>query len=445
MENEKENELPNGWVSDFLENMIRPRGEKALPSDYPQLKFVGMDHVESKTTKIIGYVAASEMKSSAARFYTGDVLYGRLRPYLNKVALVNFDGLASAEFIVFPDSNVLSNSYLKHRLNAADFVRFAAHINEGDRPRVSFEQIGKFVILLPPLAEQQRIVAKIEELFSELDKGVENLRAAQEQLKVYRQAVLQWAFEGKLTNIGGYGNTTVRLEELCYFITKGTTPSKEQLFQEAGEIPFIKVYNLTFDGRLDFSIIPTFVSKATHEVLLSRSKVLPGDVLMNIVGPPLGKVSIVPQSFPEWNINQAIARFRCKEKLNNKFLAHYLMSDLSIENMKKKAKATAGQFNLTLEICRDIEIPLPSIPEQQQIVAEIESRLSVCDKLEETITQSLLQAEALRQSILKKAFAGKLVPQDPTDEPAEKLLARIRAERAAAEPVKKKPKGRTAK
>ena len=75
--------------------------------------------------------------------------------------------------------------------------------------------------------------------------------------------------------------------------------------------------------------------------------------------------------------------------------------------------------------------PYCSLPEQQQIVAEIESRLSVCDKLEETISQSLLQAEALRQSILKQAFAGKLVPQDPSDEPADKLLARIRAERAA--------------
>ena len=101
--------------------------------------------------------------------------------------------------------------------------------------------------------------------------------------------------------------------------------------------------------------------------------------------------------------------------------------------------------NLNEKIVKAVSVPVIPIPEQQQIVAEIESRLSVCDKLEETITQSLLQAEALRQSILKKAFAGKLVPQDPSDEPAEKLLARIRAERAATTPVKKPSKGRTAK
>ena len=121
------------------------------------------------------------------------------------------------------------------------------------------------------------------------------------------------------------------------------------------------------------------------------------------------------------------------------------MSSTTVEKIKSKSKATAGQYNLTLEICRDIELLLPSLSEQHQVVAEIESRLSVCDKLEESIAQSLLQAEALRQSILKQAFAGKLVPQDPSDEPAEKLLARIRAERAAATPVKKPSKGRTAK
>ena len=94
---------------------------------------------------------------------------------------------------------------------------------------------------------------------------------------------------------------------------------------------------------------------------------------------------------------------------------------------------------------REIELLVPPVSDQYAIMQEIESRLSVCDKLEETIEQSLLQAEALRQSILKQAFAGKLVPQDPSDEPAEKLLARIRAERAAATPVKKPSKGRTAK
>ena len=192
-------QLPGGWVAAPLSEAIQPRTEKVVPSDHPESRFIGMDHVESLSTKILGSLPAAAMKSSAASFRAGDVLYGRLRPYLNKVAQPNFDGLASAEFIVFPDTVLISSPFLKHRLNAADFVSYASHLNEGDRPRVSFDQIGEFEILIPPPLEQHRIVAKIEELFSELDKGIESLKTAREQLKVYRQAVLKHAFEGKLT------------------------------------------------------------------------------------------------------------------------------------------------------------------------------------------------------------------------------------------------------
>lgn len=337
-------------------------------------------------------------------------------------------------------------------------------------------------IPLPPLPEQHRIVEKIEELFSELDDGVASLKKALEQLKTYRQAVLKWAFEGKLTekwrnthqdsledadtlleqikaerkrhyqqqledwkqalkeweNNGKETKKTtkpqqpkdlppltkeelttlpslpdgwvyVKAEEISHFITKGTTPSKDKLFDDSGDIPFLKVYNLTDNGKLDFSIKPTFVSLETHEGFLNRSKVLSGDVLMNIVGPPLGKISLVSDKFKEWNINQAIVRYRVFDILLNKYLMYYLLSQVTINRLSKRAKATAGQFNLTLEICRDAEIPMCLLQEQTQIVQEIESRLSVCDQLEATLTENLDKAEALRQSILKRAFEGKLV------------------------------------
>ena len=192
-------QVPCGWHAVKLMHATQPRAEKVSPADYPEKPFLGMDHVEAHTMKIIGSIPSAQMKSNAARFYENDVLYGRLRPYLNKVVMPNFDGLASAEFIVFPENKAVKSSFLKYRLNSSDFVSFSSHLNEGDRPRVSFDQIGEFDLLLPPINEQTRIVEKIEELFSELDKGVESLKTAQQQLKVYRQALLKQAFEGKLT------------------------------------------------------------------------------------------------------------------------------------------------------------------------------------------------------------------------------------------------------
>jgi len=367
-------------------------------------------------------------------------------------------------------------------------------------PHVDPDLLWNYEFPIPPLPEQYRIVDKIEELFSDLDNAIESLKKAKEQLKTYRQSVLKWAFEGKLTEEWRKQNNPepaekllerikeererhyqeqleswkqevkkweqdgkkgrkpskpngqkitdslkieemsnlpeiplkwiyIKMEEVSDFITKGTTPSKSELFDNQGDIPFIKVYNLTHTGKLDFSINPTYVSRDTHEGFLSRSKVYPGDVLMNIVGPPLGKVSLIPQIHKEWNINQAIVRYRPYSGIYNKYLMYYLLSDTTLSRMTRMAKATAGQFNLTLEICRDLEIPVCTIKEQEIILQEIESRLSVCDNIEANITETMDKSEALRQSILKKAFEGKLVPQDPDDEPAWKLLERIKAEK----------------
>lgn len=289
----------------------------------------------------------------------------------------------------------IDKDYLYYFLQSK-YVILNKNVKGTGTPHLKQDLLKSFEIYLPNLQTQKRIVTQIEESLTQLDSAVETLKKTKQQLEVYRQAVLRKHFD--------CGYEARKLKELCFFITKGTTPAKKELFSGHGEIPFVKVYNLTFTNKLDFSIDPTFVSNATHKGFLKRSITYPGDVLMNIVGPPMGKVSIVPRDYPEWNINQAIARFRCGEKLNNKFLAYYLGFSDTINKLKSKSKATAGQFNLTLEICREIEIPLPDIEEQQRIVEEIEYRLCMCDSIVDTINQTLLQAEALRQSILKQAF-----------------------------------------
>lgn len=407
-------------------------------------------------------------------------------------ARISFDGAFGAFCGLLRSSEAINKNFLHYVFQGSDFRRAISEVSKGSNiNNLKREHILDFEFSCPPLAEQHRIVAKIEELFSELDQGVASLKAAREQLKVYRQSLLKNAFEGKLTaawraahadqletaealqhriaterqtrhqqqlanwQTAGQpgpkpkppkplppltaeelaelpelpeGWVFVRAEEIADFITKGTTPSKELLFSGHGEIPFIKVYNLTMTGALDFSIDPTFVSKETHQGFLNRSKVYPGDVLMNIVGPPLGKVSIVPPTYPEWNINQAIAIFRTTA-ITPKLLAKYLAHETTVRSMVKKSKATAGQFNLTLEICRETLIPLCGKLEQEQIELLIDEKLSEADQLDQTLATALQQADALRQSILKKAFHGQLEKQDKNEEPATALLERIRAER----------------
>jgi type I restriction enzyme S subunit len=240
-----------------------------------------------------------------------------------------------------------------------------------------------------------------------------------------------------------------KASELCTAIPNGSTP-KADLMASSGEVPFVKVYNLTFDGSLDFSKEPTFISRDTHEMQLRRSRSKPGAVLMNIVGPPLGKVSILPDSYPEWNFNQAIVAFHVQpERLNNRFLAYYLRH-ASAAWAAKFSKATVGQHNIAVSDCRDMDVPVPPLPEQRRIVKKLETLQARSRRARGALDAVPALLEKLRQSILAAAFRGDLTAdwraQHPDVEPASELLKRIRIERRKkweeAELTKLKAKGK---
>lgn len=326
---------------------------------------------------------------------------------------------------------------------------------------------GKFqnhLVPLPPLAEQTRIAQKLDELLAQVDTLKARIDGIPELLKRFRQSVLAAAVSGRLTEewrtINCKSNTQLtspqtdksvaerasslpagwslkNAGDICGFITKGTTPGKEKMTAGQGDVPYIKVYNLTFSGVLDFSVDPTFIDADTHAIELKRSIVKPGDVLMNIVGPPLGKVSVVPATYPEWNINQAIARFRAGNEITSEYLALCLRTEKVLNHAISRAKATAGQFNLTLEICRELPIPVPPTIEQTEIVRRVEQLFAFADQLEAKVKTAQARVDQLTQSILAKAFRGELVPQDPNDEPASVLLERIKAQRAAEPKAKR--------
>ena len=442
-------ELPKGWANASIRDAVSDF-ETVDPKKTPEkpFRYVDIGAIDNSVQQITApkEFLGVEAPSRARRvIQTGDVLFSTVRTYLRNVAQVSeeLDGeLTSTGISVLRANEASDPGYLFRWVCSSAFIDEISQSQDGTLyPAVKDEDVLGGPIPLPPLPEQRRIVRKLDTLSARTTTARTHLTAIDKLVEKYKRLVI-----GELC-LGGVASQFEdqkelpelplawewsRAEELCHWITKGTTPSKGELFSGSGEVPFIKVYNLTFSDQLDFSVEPTFISSDTHKIALKRSKLFPGDVLINIVGPPLGKTAIVPDDFSEWNMNQAIAVFRPKERLYNRFLLYWLSSEWFLSWALSRSKATAGQRNLTLQICRDTPVPLPSFDEQCEIVRRIETAFAKIDRLAAEAEKALKLTDRLDQRILAKAFAGELVPQDPTDEPATELLARIREARCNA-------------
>jgi len=425
--------LPQSWETRPLGEVVKPSRPRIKPLEKPDLPFIGMEHIEAHTMKLLGTVPAGTMKSSAVHFQPGDVLYGRLRPYLNKVYRPNFEGLCSAEFIVFPKTEGVDSRYLQYFLNSSTFASFASHLNTGDRPRVDFDQLAPYTFPVAPPEQQQSIVAEIEKQFSRLDEAVANL-------KRYKAAV-----EGKLTEDWRKAHPDVEpASELLERIRterrskwKGRRKYKEPLQPDTSILPklparwtWTNVDQLAEVGTgatprrgksqyytgghipwvTSSALNRTFVDKAnefvTDTALQETNLTLypPGTLLLAMYGEgrTRGKCS---QLHIHATTNQAIAAIQCIGEIRE-----YLK--LAIWNQYADLRRTASggvQPNLNLSLVRSITIPFPPLIEQQWIVNEIECRLSVIEELETTVEANLTRANRLRQSILGKAFSGQLL------------------------------------
>jgi hypothetical protein len=293
----------------------------------------------------------------------------------------------------------------------------------------SFLRSSQFPIA--PLAEQRRIVAKIEELFSELDKGIGALTIAREQLKAYRQSVLKHAFDGKLTTDLRATHAAwrgTRLGDEIVYLTSGSRGWAEY-YANSGDT-FIRAQNLKYD-RLDLTDI-AFVQLPEGNTEGLRTRVKVGDVLITITGANVTKTGVVKSELGAAYVSQHVALCRPGPSMLPMFLYWYLLSEAHGRCQLNEAAYGAGKPGLNLDNIRSVAISLPSPKEQAIVVERIEAALSIGQELSESIDSELQRTHALRQSILKKAFSGQLVAQDAKDEPASVLLDRIRAERDAA-------------
>ena len=415
-------------------------------------------------------------------------------------------------YAITDEYNVLEGKYVFYYSRYRKFFEDFKNQMNGIIGGVSTNKFSEILFPLAPLPFQRAIVSKTEEIFSDLDNGIANFKKAQEQLKIYRQAVLKKAFEGELTKEWREKQSNLpTAEELLKQIKeerqnhynqqiedwkkavkeweknekKGKRPSRISKPKEVSEVkesdienyetlpsrwkwsrfgnvtykigdidhkmpktvengyPYLSTGNLNGDGTIDFSGAKT-ISKDDFDRLALKIKPQKGDIIFPRYG-TIGR-NILIDFDREFLVSYSCAIIKnITSLMSSKFALYYSLSPVIKKEIKRYTVETT-QANIGIASIENFVFPLCSTQEQTQIVQEIESRLSVCDKMEQSISESIVKAEALRQSILKKAFEGKLLSQAEIEqckqaadyEPASELLKKIKAEKLAKEQEKKK-------
>jgi type I restriction enzyme, S subunit len=391
-----------------------------------------------------------------------------LRPYLNKVVIPNFAGAASAEFIVFSGAEILEPRYLQRVLMSPRFVSFASLKSTGDRPRVSYESIGSYEVLIPPIKEQQRIAAKIDSLSAKSKRARDELDRIPRLVEKYKQAILAAAFSGKLMpelisapinenvvrdhrrelatklKVKPWKSEKINLEGLRT-LPKGWTwmrigdvavhqsgiAFKSKTFGKSGT-QVIRLGNL-YGGQLDISRSPIFLSP--HDAPAGTFTTQEDDVLVSLTGTKYkrdyGFFIKLPHSINVF-VNQRVLCLSCTNSLVPDFLVYFSQTPQFREWFFSTETGGVNQGNVPVAGVMEAPIPVPSVDAQKKLASRVNTMFRWVNRLASEATSARKLIDHLDQAVLAKAFRGELVLQDPNDEPASVLLERIRAERGAA-------------
>ncbi|WP_084696378.1 restriction endonuclease subunit S [Maribacter thermophilus] len=433
--------MKEDWIECTVENVAqvltggtpsKKRPEFYSKDDYPFYKPTDLN-AGINVIKSNDYLSSLGFENSR-KAIKNSILVTCIGATIGKTGLIKNEGAFNQQInALFPKKGI-SNIFLYYQIIGSEFQQqIKANASSTTLPILNKSKFLKLKLNIPPLVEQKAIVKKIEELFSSLDSGIADLKKAQDQLKIYRQAVLKKAFEGELTK----EKASPELIKLGDVIDKPRYGTSKKCSLEVKGIPVLRIPNI------GSGIINTDELKyaSFEEKEISTLKLKEGDILTirsNGSVDLVGKCALITKKDINYLYAGYLIRLRPNhEKINSKYLLHCLSSHSLRVQIESKAKSTSGVNNINSGELASLEIPLFTIKEQHQIVSEIESRLSVCDTVEKDIADSLEKAQALRQSILKKAFEGKLLSeaeiadckQHPDYEPASVLLERIKEEK----------------
>ena len=449
---------------------MRLSPEKIDPSRNPNALYIGLEHIESGTRRLAGKGIARDVRSAKSVFNTGDLLYGKLRPYLNKVWFAQEPGVCSTDILVLQSQKGVETSFLARLIGMPAFIDFAmAHSAGINLPRASFKKLREYVFPLPPLAEQRRIVARLEKLEAPSRRARAALDAIPPLLAQTRQSLLAAAFRGDLTSdwrqqhppedsgssivtaleaahgeAGGHklGNAA-QASEGVHDLTLNDFPASWGLTDlrnlcppgkpitygilmpgpdRADGVPYIRVADFPGD-----TINMETIRRTSKEMdaKFARSRLSTGDLLLSIRG-SVGRLTTIPSELNGANITQDSARLSISKKVVTRFAEHMLRAPQTQTRMQLAVKGVAVR-GINIGDVRSLQMPIPPLTEQREIVRRLDHALARLDATAAAHTAAVAELDRLDQSLLAQAFSGKLVKQDPADEPASVLLASIRA------------------
>ena len=420
------------WQEKYIKDLCIVVKDKYDPknNDTNEKIYIGLENMMTNKG-IISKNNSLKIKSVKTKFEKYDLLYGRLRPYLNKHDVVTFDGICSTDILVFRFKNKITAKYINYYFDTVDFIKYVVKNSNGiNLPRVSAKEIGLYKIKLPPINEQQRIVNIIESLFAKLDRAKELIENTLAQWEQNKMAILHKAFTGELTvkwrkenNIDLSSWEIVSIKDIGEVKGGKRLPKGEMLVNENTGHPYIKAGNLK-NGTVAFNDLQ-YLKPQVYEKI-KKYIVKENDVYITIVGACIGDVGIIPKEVNGANLTENAAKIT-----NLKCNAKFLSIQLSISSVQKQIKgkiASATLGKLSLQNIKNIQIKMPTIEEQQKIVNILDRLLAKYNKIK-NLEQQLEKIELLKKAILAKAFRGELGTNNPDEESAENLLKEILAEK----------------
>lgn len=436
-------DLPSSWALTTLGSVVDyGKTQKAEPAEIPVDAWVlELEDIEKGSSRILQRLTFTQRQSRSTknRFHFGDVLYGKLRPYLNKVVIADAPGFCTTEIVPIQPEPALDTRYLFYWLKHPAFLKYVEAESHGmNMPRLGTDAGRAAPLVVAPRSEQIRIADQLDALLARAQACTDRLDAIPALLKRLRQAVLNSATSGSLTEDWRRESApkwrSVKLAEVASDFTYGSAAKSSP----SGNTPVLRMGNIQ-SGRLDWTDL-VYTSDPTEIVKYRLTK---GDVLFNRTNSPelVGKTAVY-QGEREAIYAGYLIRIRCSAELEPEYLSYCLGSRSGRDYCWAVKSDGVSQSNINAKKLAAFEFLLPPKDEQVEIVRRVDALHKLADQIEAQFTRSRAKAQCLTPILLAKAFRGELVPQDPNDESASDLLDRIAARRrqTAAPTKSRKPR-----